>query len=74
MEIDKINNTLPEINEEPMLISVKEAVKITGIGRNTMLELVKLKGFPAIIKPKKIWIDKEELPVWLRKNYGRYKC
>ena len=74
MEIDKINNTLPEINEEQMRISVKEAVKITGIGRNTMLELAKLKGFPAIIKPKKIWIDKEELPVWLRKNYGRYKC
>lgn len=74
MNNNQKDNIIPEINGETMFISVNEAVKITGIGRNTMLELVKLKGFPAFIKPKKIWIDKEELPVWLRKNYGRYKC
>lgn len=36
------------MEEERLGISVDEARKILGIGRNLMLELVKLEGFPAI--------------------------
>ncbi len=72
-EPNKITNTSSHLDAGPMFISVKEAVKITGIGRNMMLEFAKMKGFPAIIKPHKIYIDIKELPVWLRKQYGRYK-
>lgn len=58
---------------EPLLITVEEACKLTNIGRNTMLKFVKMKGFPAIILPHKILIDKSMLPVWISKNYGYYK-
>ena len=68
------NNSLIKNDEVKMFISIKEAVKVTGIGRNTMLKLAKMRGFPAIITPHKICIDRKELPIWLRKNYGRYKC
>ena len=64
---------MEEENIEPILIGVKEACKLMGIGRNTMLKLVKMKGFPAIIFSHKILIDKNSLPIWVTKNYGRFK-
>ena len=71
METNNLN-TYTNSNE-PLLISVKEACELTHIGRNTMLKLAKMKGFPALILPHKILIDKLGLPTWLRKNYGKYK-
>ena len=65
--IDKINR-----EKETCYINIPEACKYTNIGRNTMLKLVKKKGFPALISPRKILIDREQLPIWLSKNYGRY--
>lgn len=65
MENEKNDNDI-------LLITVKEACRITNIGRNTMLKLVKLKGFPALIFKRKILIDKNELPNWIRKNYGKW--
>lgn len=59
--------------QEPILIGIKEAVKYTGIGRNTLLKLVKIKGFPALIFPHKILIDKNQLSTWISKNYGTFK-
>lgn len=59
--------------DEPILISVEVASEFTGIGRNTMLKLAKTKGFPALIFPHKILIDKAMLPIWISKNYGYYK-
>lgn len=58
---------------DSLLISVKEACRIVGIGRNSLLKMVRLRGFPAIIMPGKILIDKNELPNWIRKNYGKYE-
>ncbi len=60
-------------NEEVLLITVTEACKIMNLGRNTMLKLVKMKGFPALVFPHKILIDKLQLPTWISKNYGKYK-
>lgn len=67
-------NILDTINreDEPYYIKISEACKYTNIGRNTMLKLAKMKGFPALISSKKILIDKEQLPIWLSKNYSRY--
>ena len=79
------NNTLKQLllanqlsvykhNEnEPMLISIETACKLMNIGRNRMLELVDMKGFPALKFPRKISIDKNQLPIWISKNYGNYK-
>jgi len=60
------------INDETLLITVKEACKLMNIGRNTMLEIIKVKGFPALILPGKILIDKKQLPIWIARNYGKF--
>lgn len=59
--------------EHPILITVEKACKLMNIGRNKMLDLVKMKGFPALIFPHKILIDKNQLPIWISKNYGTFK-
>lgn len=69
----EINPTQSNTEEKTIYISVKKAVKLTGIGRNKMLKFAKMQGFPAIITPHKILIDSEMLPIWLRQHYGRYK-
>lgn len=59
-------------NEDKLSINVDEAAKLLGVGRNTMLEFVKMDGFPAIRLKRKIIIDKEALPKWFANNYGKY--
>ena len=60
------------IDHERISITVDEAAKMLGVGRNMMLEFVKMQGFPAIRLKRKILIDKEALPKWFANNYGRY--
>jgi excisionase family DNA binding protein len=69
MEQEYKNN----IKNEPLLITVKEACNLMNIGRNTMLKLAKIKDFPALVFPHKILIDKNQLPIWIAKNYGNFK-
>lgn len=59
-------------DDERISITVDEAAKMLGVGRNMMLEFVKMQGFPAIRLKRKILIDKEALPKWFANNYGRY--
>lgn len=59
-------------NEEQLGITVDEARELLGIGRNLMLQLVKVKGFPAIRFKKKIIINKQLLPKWFAENCGEY--
>lgn len=40
-------------------LTVDEAREMLGIGRNLMLQLVKVKGFPAVRFKRKIIINKE---------------
>ncbi len=62
------------MNEDSKIsITVNEAAKMLGVGRNTMLEFVKMEGFPAIRLKRKIIIDKEALPKWFSNSYGKYK-
>lgn len=53
-------------------ITVEEARKILGIGRNLMLKLVKVDGFPAIRFKRKIIINGKKLQEWFDQNYGQY--
>lgn len=53
-------------------LTVDEARKMLGIGRNLMLQLVKVKGFPAVRFKRKIIINKELLPKWFEENCGEY--
>lgn len=66
MEVINLNNN------EKITINVDEAAKLLGVGKNTMLEFVKMEGFPAIRLKRKIIIDKEALPKWFSNNYGKY--
>lgn len=59
-------------SKEKLGISIDEAREMLGIGRNLMLELVKVDGFPAIKFKRKIIINKELLPKWFAENYGHY--
>lgn len=62
-----------ESNDNQQLgITVDEARKMLGIGRNLMLELVKVDGFPAVKFKRKIIINKELLPRWFAENCGQY--
>lgn len=53
-------------------ITVDEARKQLGIGRNLMLKLVKVDGFPAIRFKRKIIINGMKLQEWFDQNYGQY--
>ena len=50
------------MEDNKLTITVDEAAKMLGVGRNTMLEFVKMEGFPAIRLKRKIIIDKTALP------------
>ena len=60
------------MEDKPMLISVKETSKLLNMSEKTVRKFTKMKGFPAIILPHKILIDKNQLPLWISKNYGTY--
>ena len=53
-------------------LTVDEAREMLGIGRNLMLKLVKVKGFPAVKFKRKIIINRELLPKWFEENCGEY--
>lgn len=61
-----------ENEDEQLSITIDEARKMLGIGRNLMLELVKLDGFPCIKFKRKILINKAKLKEWFDENYGQY--
>lgn len=60
------------MENEKLSISVDEAAKMLGIGRNLMLKLVTVKGFPAIRFKRKIIINKSKLQEWFNENAGVY--
>ena len=60
------------MDNEKIGISVDEAAHLLGIGKNLMLKLVTVPGFPAIRFKKKIIINKNKLQEWLDDNAGTY--
>lgn len=59
---------LMEINQ-PVLISPTQAMKILGVGRNTMYEnLLKREDFPAFQIGVKYFINREKLQSWADKQ------
>ena len=59
-------------DNDKLSITIDEAAKMLGVGRNTMLEFAKMDGFPAIRLKRKIIIDTEALPKWFANSYGKY--
>lgn len=64
--MDKLSETVDVTNgNEKLTISIDEAAKIAGIGKNHMLELAKLESFPAIKFKRKIYINRKQFEKWL---------
>lgn len=61
------------MKEEPILITVKDCSKLLNMSEKTVRKFTKMKGFPAIILPHKILIDRNQLQTFLSKNYGTFK-
>lgn len=60
-----MNNDI-KIEEEHILIGIEDACRLTGIGRNTMLDIVKMEGCPSIkFGKKKIYINKKQFIEWI---------
>ncbi len=57
---------MKEQDKETIFIGIEEACKLTGIGRNTMLDLVKMDGCPAIkFKKRKISLNRQQFIEWV---------
>lgn len=59
-------------NDEKLSLTVSEAASLLGIGKNLMLKLTTVPGFPAIRFKKKIIINKNKLEQWFNDNSGSY--
>ena len=59
-------------NQDVVFVKLKQACKMTNVGRNTMHRLSKMKDFPGLVSPNKILVDKNEIHNWLKKNYPKY--
>lgn len=61
--------------ENTIFIGIDEACKITGLGRNTMLDLVKLDGCPSIkFGKRKIFLNKQQFLEWLNSLTNTFWC
>lgn len=57
-------DTKTDTIDEKLTITVEEAAKMLGIGKNMMLDVVKAEGFPAIKFNRKIIINKKQFIRW----------
>jgi len=55
----------------PVTVSVKEAAKIMGIGKDVMYKLVKQPGFPCVKIGNKYVVRRSGLEEWLRVHQGK---
>ncbi|QQE81605.1 helix-turn-helix domain-containing protein [Alicyclobacillus sp. SO9] len=64
-KLERIASTHSEDHEFPAVLRIQDAMKILGVGRNTMYKLVKQPGFPARQFDKVILIPRDRLFEWL---------
>lgn len=58
-------------NEDMILYTVEDIQRIFSLGRTKAYQLVSMRGFPAIRLNRKIYIPKEKLEDWIKKNTGK---
>lgn len=52
------------MEKEKLTLTIDEAAKLMGVGRNMMLKIAKLDSFPAVQFNKKIIINKKQFVEW----------
>lgn len=55
---------MEKIEKYKISLTIDEAAKMLGVGKNLMLELVKMKGFPAVQFKRKILINRNQMIEW----------
>lgn len=55
----------------PVCVSVKEAARIMGVGKDVMYKLVKQPGFPSVKIGNKYVVRRSGLEEWLRIHQGK---
>ncbi|WP_177166194.1 helix-turn-helix domain-containing protein [Selenomonas ruminantium] len=53
------------MDEEKILLTVKEFAKVSGLGENCIRNLVHVEGFPALKNGRKVMIHKRAADKWL---------
>ncbi len=58
---------------EPEYISVREAARITGVGKDTIYKLAKQhgNGFPCVKLGSRCYISRERILEWMKKHEGK---
>ena len=59
------------MENEQICISVMEAAKIIGVGRNVMYNLIKQPGFPCVKIGRSYKVRKSGLEEWLKDHEGK---
>lgn len=65
---DKLKEFNPVNEDEKLMYKPKEAMKILGVGSNTIYELLKEDEFPKIMIGNNYYIPKAELQEWISKQ------
>lgn len=52
------------MEKEKLTLTIDEAAKLMGVGRNMMLKIAKIDSFPAVQFEKKIFINKKQFIEW----------
>ena len=52
------------LEQEKLTITVEEAARMLGVGKNLMLEIIKMTDFPAVQFNRKILINKKQFIEW----------
>ena len=55
---------MEKIEKDKISLTTDEAAEMLGIGKNLMLELVKMKGFPAVQFKRKILTNRKQMIEW----------
>ena len=55
---------MEKIEKDKISLTTDEPAEMLGIGKNLMLELVKMKGFPAVQFKRKILINRKQMIEW----------
>lgn len=58
-------------NEKPEYISVRDASKLTGVGKDTLYKMAKQQGFPCIKIGSRFYIHRERILDWMKDHEGR---
>ncbi len=54
-----------------LTLTVEDAAKVLGLGRTTMYELARTKGFPVVTVGRRKLISRQGLERWIQENEGR---